>query len=159
MSPFHGKLDIWTSQCSEQPHPFHGKLDTRTSHCSEQPSTGNWTNGHLSVANGFQLYIYRDYACNISSFPALTNPPSLSPESQLCNYLSLLMLKSARERLSFLSLAAAAASRVMMMMSGRNDVTRSVTNSGILGVRAPLPHPSSLPSYPFMFPSRSEKDL
>ena len=64
MSPFHGKLDIWTSQCSEQPHPFHGKLDTRTSHCSEQPSTGNWTNGHLSVANGFQLYIYRDwYIC------------------------------------------------------------------------------------------------
>ena len=68
MSPFHGKLDIWTSQCSEQPHPFHGKLDTRTSHCSEQPSTGNWTNGHLSVANGFQLYIYRDQA---SSCPHL----------------------------------------------------------------------------------------
>ena len=81
-----------------------------------------------------------------------TFPPSL--ESHLCNYLSLLMLKSARERLSFLSLAAAAAASRVMMMSGRNDVTRSVTNSGILGVRAPLP-----PSYPFMFPSRSEKDL
>ena len=98
---------------------------------------------HQSIMSS-NLYNYS--ACNISSFPALTNPPSLSPspslESHLCNYLSLLMLKSARERLSFLSLAAAAAaaSRVMMM-SGRNDVTRSVTNSGILGVRAPLPHP------------------